>query len=943
MAVDEAPDRPDGAMTEPARPADDAAPHLWPEQLDGDYELIREQGRGGMAVVFRARDRELGREVAVKVVRPRFAADAEAVARLAREARTVAQLEHPNIVGVYSIRHLGDGSIALVMQLVPGRTLKQAVVEDGPFDAARAEQVLRDVARALAYAHRAGVVHRDVKPENIFLDDVSGRAMLSDFGVARVMDAPTELTATGTTIGTPTYMAPEQIDGIQLDGRSDLYSLGMVGWEMLTGERPWAGESLYSVIYRQKHDQLTSIDAFREDVPSRLQYLIEGLMPKNPDRRWASAARFLTLLSSDGPLPGFKEWESAQRRRRRTRVFRQARQRGDSVIGAALETVKFSRPPTPVAPIAGVPASRTAAAGEDGPVAGERPGSVPPDESIGEPRGAAAALRRPTPARSLRATPGVNPVTGLPSGGYSIKRTPGDPASYAPASGVVPIPPSRVGPVLRTLVVLVVMGGGATAWWWFNYGPGAALPAPEVSITIDPQDRPGIDVPVVPGPDTTALARDSVVAATPADSGPQPTGFAGIRPGQDSARLALTPPPPRDRTAVARPESTAGRGQATRAESLAAPTVTPVPVAPTPAAPAINFPADRGNIAAGGRHTCLLDNTGRATCWGGNSDGQLGDGTYEPRATPDRVLGDFTFSMLTAGSAHTCGLTVANEVFCWGSNGSGQLGDGQTTARTAPVRLNSMASFRMIRAGRDHTCGLSNSGAVLCWGGNSDGQLGDRTRQSRTSPVAVDLPAPASVIAVGWNHTCALTNDGAAWCWGRNDAGQLGDGTTTSRSTPARVKVDEPLTSIAAGLSHSCAVARDGGALCWGRNNYGQAGVGALSEVVSEPRVVVGRRSFTTIVAGGSHTCARGQDGTGWCWGRNAYGQLGDGSTEDRAAPVQVRGVSRLASLNAFAAHTCGTAQGGEAWCWGYNVDGQIGRGDKDPAPTPIRVTAPPR
>ena len=235
-------------------------------------------------------------------------------------------------------------------------------------------------------------MHRDVKPENIFLDATSGRAMLSDFGVARVMDAPTELTATGTTIGTPTYMAPEQIDGIHLDGRSDLYSLGMVGWEMLTGERPWVGESLYSVIYRQKHDQLPPIDTFREDIPPRTQYLVEGLMPKNPDRRWASAARFLTLLASDQPPPGFKDWESAQRRRRRTRVYQQARQRGDSMIEAALETVKFSRPPTPVAPLADSKKNT--------------PPTAPDSEAFFEPTGEAAATQqfaRPaTPAPDTR-------------------------------------------------------------------------------------------------------------------------------------------------------------------------------------------------------------------------------------------------------------------------------------------------------------------------------------------------------------------------------------------------------------------------------------------------------------------------------------------------------------------------------------------------------------
>src|SRR6185503_13295967 len=479
------------------RAVDDGVPHLWPTELDADYTLLGELGRGGMAVVFRARDRALGREVAVKVVRPRFAADEEAVARLAREARTVAQLEHPNIVGVYSIRHLSDRSVALVMQLIPGRTLKQAVVENGPFDAASAEQVLRDVARALAYAHRAGVVHRDVKPENIFLDATSGRAMLSDFGVARVMDAPTELTATGTTIGTPTYMAPEQIDGVNLDGRSDLYSLGMVGWEMLTGERPWAGESLYSVIYRQKHDQLAPIDTFRDDIPPRTQYLIEGLMAKNADRRWASAARFLTLLASDQPPPGFKEWESAQRRRRRTRVFQQTRERGGSVIEAALETVKFSRPPTPVAALA---QPRQAAA-------------PPPEEQFFEPTGDAA--RRATPvvlARTVgRATPGT------PSGGFSIQR-PAHEANLRLTPGAVVVQTKR-----RRLLRAGFFAAGAVVALallaYMQFGPVGAAEVKEIDFSDVPRDDRAIDVPVVPTVDSVALraAADSAAAVAAAN------------------------------------------------------------------------------------------------------------------------------------------------------------------------------------------------------------------------------------------------------------------------------------------------------------------------------------------------------------------------------------------------------------------------------------------
>lgn len=931
---------PDAPMTEPARPADEATPQWWPPELDSDYELVGEQGRGGMAVVFRARDRSLGRDVAVKVVRPRFAADAEAVARLAREARTVAQLEHPNIVGVYSIRHLGDGSVALVMQLIPGRTLKQAIVQDGPFPVDRVEHVLRDVARALAYAHRAGVVHRDVKPENIFLDDVSGRAMLSDFGVARVMDAPTELTATGTTIGTPTYMAPEQIDGVQLDGRSDLYSLGMVGWEMVTGERPWAGESLYSVIYRQKHDQLTPIDMFRDDIPSRLQYLIEGLMPKNPDRRWASAARFLTLLASDGALPGFKEWESAQRRRRRSRVFKQARQRGDSVIGAALETVKFARPPAPVAQLASPPGQRATPVFDTGPIAGEQPGAPPPPDESGA-GGAAAALRRPTPARAMRPTPSQK-VGGIPSGGYSIKRTPADPAYYGVDSGVVSIPSSRPKRLLRVAMALLVAGAGG-GYWWFTSGPGATRTVPAYTdISVTPRDQGGVEVPVIASADSQPAPADSTPPPTePAGSAPPASssrGFAGGNPNADSARLAATPPPNTGRTVVAPRDSTQLR--TTTVDST--PVTTPALPLPEPVVPALTFPQDRGSVAAGSRHTCLLDNNGQASCWGSNEDGQLGDGTYETRATPDHVLGDFTFTMVTAGASHTCALTVANEVLCWGANQSGQLGDGQTTARTAPVRLLSTVSFRLIRAGRAHTCGLSISGAVFCWGANAQGQLGDRTRTNRTSPVAVDLPAAAAAISVGWNHTCALTVDGSAYCWGDNSYGQLGDGSTTARPAPQRVRTDDPLVSIAAGLSHSCGVTKDGAAVCWGRGNYGQTGA-AGADILTTPREVAGHGNFTTIVAGSVHTCARARDGSGWCWGRNIYGQLGDGSTTDRFSPVPIRGVARLTSLNAGGSHTCATGSQGEAWCWGYNVDGQIGRGDKEPSATAIRVSAPPR
>jgi serine/threonine protein kinase len=330
-------------MSEPLLPPSpttpDPAPDVrWPRELDREYECVGELGRGGMAIVYHARDRELGRDVAIKVVRTRYANDAEAVARLAREARTVAHLEHPNLVALHAVKRLSDDSLALVMQLVPGKTLKQTLRDEGPFDPERVERVLRDIARGLAYAHARGIVHRDVKPENIFLDAESGRALLSDFGVAISREADTSLTATGTAIGTPTYMSPEQIDGARVDGRSDLYSLGLVAWEMLTGRRPWDGESLYSVIYRQKHEELPPIEETRTDVPERVRYLIDGLLRKQPSSRWASAERLLHRLNDASDPPGLKQWRQFKRR--------QAKQRKELARAAATESAMLPEAPT---------------------------------------------------------------------------------------------------------------------------------------------------------------------------------------------------------------------------------------------------------------------------------------------------------------------------------------------------------------------------------------------------------------------------------------------------------------------------------------------------------------------------------------------------------------------------------------------------------------------
>ena len=233
----------------------------------------------------------------MKIVRDRFLDDTETAARFAREARTVARLQHPNIVAVHGARRLRNGGLALVMQHIPGRTLKQVIRDQGPLPFALVEQVLGDVAAALTHAHHHRVIHRDIKPENIYLHEESGRALLADFGIAKPIDGENSLTLNGTVIGTPAYMSPEQVDGRAVDGRGDLYSLGLVGYEMLTGKRPWEGENLYSIIYKQKHEELPPLLEQRPDMPAALQTALAGALRKDREQRWSGVAEFAARLA----------------------------------------------------------------------------------------------------------------------------------------------------------------------------------------------------------------------------------------------------------------------------------------------------------------------------------------------------------------------------------------------------------------------------------------------------------------------------------------------------------------------------------------------------------------------------------------------------------------------------------------------------------------------
>lgn len=336
-------------------------------------------------------------------------------------------------------------------------------------------------------------------------------------------------------------------------------------------------------------------------------------------------------------------------------------------------------------------------------------------------------------------------------------------------------------------------------------------------------------------------------------------------------------------------------------------------------------------ISTGGGHTCVLTPTGGVKCWGTNLYGQLGDGTTTDRYMPVDVSGLSTgATAIAAGSMHTCVLVNGGGVKCWGENNQGQLGDGTTTDRYTPVDVSGLSSeVTAITAGSSHTCALMSNGGVKCWGENSHGQLGDGTTTGRYTPVSVSgLGSSVTVIAAGAGYTCAITSNDGVKCWGINNFGQLGDGTTTDRYIPVDVSgLGNGVTTISVGGEHTCAVESSGSVKCWGANGEGQLGDGTTTVRYAPVNVAGLSIDVTAVTAGGRHTCALMIGGGAKCWGSNYHGELGDGTSgSSRLTAINVAGlISGVVAIDAGFSFTCAIVANGGIRCWGEDSDGKLG------------------
>jgi alpha-tubulin suppressor-like RCC1 family protein len=310
------------------------------------------------------------------------------------------------------------------------------------------------------------------------------------------------------------------------------------------------------------------------------------------------------------------------------------------------------------------------------------------------------------------------------------------------------------------------------------------------------------------------------------------------------------------------------------------------------------------SVDVGEDHSCALDARREISCWGSDATRQLGYFTDDPLETcgalpcstfPREVIDGTRFGSFTTGYGYSCASTPLGSLYCWGTNRLGQSGSGgisEKIAYASPVTGQHLA--RLVRAGPTHACAVDTDGSTYCWGETSDAQLGSEEPcpgfvDFCPIPLLVAAPTPFVDVAPGGDFTCGLTADGAAYCWGSGAAGALGTGGVESEATPAPVASPVQFVSLTAGDRHACGLTAAGEIYCWGTNVRGQLGLGpAGPAIVPTPEKLPGSLTYTQVDAGAEYTCALTSAGGAVCWGANDFGQLGDGSTQDRRSPVRV-------------------------------------------------------
>jgi alpha-tubulin suppressor-like RCC1 family protein len=350
-------------------------------------------------------------------------------------------------------------------------------------------------------------------------------------------------------------------------------------------------------------------------------------------------------------------------------------------------------------------------------------------------------------------------------------------------------------------------------------------------------------------------------------------------------------------------------------------------------------------------HVCALVADGTVDCWGSNEAGQLGNGKTDSSLVPVRVQNLSNVTAIVAGNTHTCALLATGTVECWGEQSmlgtgtAGGLDDCGLPCSMSPVPVVGLSAVTAIAAGSTHTCALVSGGTVECWGDNLSGELGDGTMNNQLAPVRVQGIAGATAISAGDSDTCALLSGGTVQCWGYNYSGQLGNGTTGPDNCsgypcslkPVAVVGLSNVTSIVSGGSHTCAVLSDRTAECWGFNDVGELGNGSLTSS-AKPVPVSNVSDVVSLAAGVYHSCALLSGGTVACWGDDSRGEFCNGLTTNSGTPTTVANLGGATAVSLGEYDTCALLPGGSVACCGLNTQGQLGNGTVNNSSTPVPV-----
>jgi len=353
----------------------------------------------------------------------------------------------------------------------------------------------------------------------------------------------------------------------------------------------------------------------------------------------------------------------------------------------------------------------------------------------------------------------------------------------------------------------------------------------------------------------------------------------------------------------------------------------------------------------GGRfYSLALKSDGTVFSWGQNNNGQLGNGTTTASSTPVQVSGLTDATTLAAGAFHALAIRSNGTLVSWGRNDFGQLGNGTTTNSNVPVAVNTLTNVVAITAGTNFSLASDESDATFGWGRNPNGQLGDGlTGNVKSSPDPVLSLCPTFVgqpfrqkLTAGWSHTAFICEElNSVNAWGANAFGQVGDGTTTERTLPVTVSGLSNVSAIAAGYQHTLAIKNDSTVWAWGDNTDGQLGVGNNTSSLVPVQVTALNQVVVAVTGGtaGYHSLALKADGTVWAWGRNADGQLGDGTTVSKNTPTQVVGLTNVVAISGGEYHSLAVRNDGTVWAWGRNNNGQLGNGTTTNSAVPVQVT----